>query len=500
MGHACTHLSTQETDQQSPTALFVLERSIFSTESAGSAQTGKTNTSQEGKNVRPAVGDGTEDVYSETSTALQDDHEDASIPYPANSFQPLYGHPVPPEIVADMIPPGDAGLLWNALLVGHAWYDPNECLEDREIKPRRYGLPIRCADFFSSLVTTSDHRCIFSGVLNGWPGLTCLELLSIARPVKGRNQSTMKPCWEANSDGNFPSAPPDLTTAQLTLRMPPWSSRGWSRDNPGWVWWFFAQRSHGPVLSWGQNMGQVLLRDLQCFGETMPKVVAAHQFVHRYAVGSRSETRADLATYHSAVLLEWDHGRYTTVVELGPMGGIAARRGRSDWYDDKLDDCTALSRTMPACMVMPWREDLAEIRCSDVQAVNLDEFKSYVQQYTGHDHRFVDPQFPHSGSVRLSRRSQLDIMEYLYNYMAKERKFDVRYRSCQTFACDLFSVLTGQSESVKPWNPFLAKTYHPHPDWFLYSPVGDHPPFLDEAKHTQLESARSASVGSKDSV
>jgi len=243
----------------------------------------------------------------------------------------------------------------------------------------------------------------------------------------------------------------------------------------------------GPMLTWGRNMGRVLSQELKRFGEPMPKAMAAHLFVHRYAVGNRSESRADLATYHSAVLVEWEHGLHTTVFELAPMGGIAARRARSDWYDDKLDDCTALSRQMPACMVMPWRNDLAEIRCSDVQATNLDEFKSYIARYTGHEHRFVNPKFIFSGPVRLSNSSQLDLMEYLYNYMAKESRFDIRHRSCQTFACDFFSLLSGQSESVKPWNPDLAKTYQPHRDWFLYAPVGDYLPFLDKTKYTQLE-------------
>jgi len=450
-----------------------------------------------GKDVIPAVGDHAQDVHSETSTALHDDSQEFSLPFPANSFESVYGHPATPEIVVTMLPPGGGGLEWQALLVDHAWYDPNECLEDREIKPRRRLLPVRISDFVASLVNTNDHRYIFSGVLNGWPGLTCLELVSIAKPIKGRSQSTMRICWEANSEsgGDPPPVPSDFTKAELTLRMPSWTSHGWNRDNPGRVWWYFAQRPMGPMLAWGRNMGQVLLQDLERFGNPLPKAAAAHLFVHRYAVGDRSETRADLATYHSAVLLEWDCGLCATVVELGPMGGIAARQARSDWYDDKLDDYTALSRQMPACMVMPWRDDLAEIRCSDVQARNLDEFKSYVARYTGHQHRFVDPRFSFSGPVRLNKRSQLDVMEYLYSYMAHERRFDIKYRSCQTFACDFFSLLTGQTESVKPFNPVLAKAYQPHRDWFLYMPGGDHPPFLD-AENTRLGVAGPPSLDS----
>lgn len=54
---------------------------------------------------------------------------------------------------------------------------------DGTIRPRRPLPLVRSDDFFSSLVQTEDGRWIFSGVLNGWPGLNCLELLSITCKV-----------------------------------------------------------------------------------------------------------------------------------------------------------------------------------------------------------------------------------------------------------------------------------------------------------------------------
>ena len=43
------------------------------------------------------------------------------------------------------------------------------------------------------------------------------------------------------------------------------------------------------------------------------KAVRAHLFSHRYSV--ENESIKDKLTYHSIVLLEWDHGKYCSVVE-----------------------------------------------------------------------------------------------------------------------------------------------------------------------------------------
>ena len=47
----------------------------------------------------------------------------------------------------------------------------------------------------------------------------------------------------------------------------------------------------------------------------------AHLFQHRYARGERPETSKEQLTYHAAVLLEWSHGLYTTVIELALLNG-----------------------------------------------------------------------------------------------------------------------------------------------------------------------------------
>jgi len=394
------------------------------------------------------------------------------------SFASAYGCPAPLDEVLELLPAGGGGLIWRATLVSDDWSDPSQCSESGEIRPRRPTLPVRASDFFKSLVQTEDGRWIFSGVLNGWPGLNCLELCLITcAGLKAGARHREETWWDVHgqSQGGAPSLPPRFRSAHATLRMPPWTAQGWSKDSPGWVWWFFAQRAAGPVLAFGRDMVCALRADLRASGKAVPQAVAAHLFFHRYALGKgRVESRADLVTYHAAVLVEWDHGLHASVVELGPLHGVTARCGRSDWYHDKLEATTALGRALPSCMAVPWRDDLAEIRCSDVQARGLAEFRDFVRRYAGHDQRFVDPRFQHSGRVRLSQRSQAAIMQALLNYMTSERRFAIETRNCQTFACDFYAFLVG-AEGIEPLNPALAEGYVKHIDWFLYGP----PPVRD---------------------
>ena len=85
-----------------------------------------------------------------------------------------YGSPLSGAQAAELCPPGDCGIVWHAQLLADG--DALHCDGNGGIKPRRAELPVRAADFFRSLVRTPDGRYIFSGVLNGWSGLTCLEV------------------------------------------------------------------------------------------------------------------------------------------------------------------------------------------------------------------------------------------------------------------------------------------------------------------------------------
>ena len=51
----------------------------------------------------------------------------------------------------------------------------------------------------------------------------------------------------------------------------------------------------------------------------------------RYA-RAKGESTKDKLTYHSAILLEWDHGMYTTVAELATLHGVGGRHGKANWW------------------------------------------------------------------------------------------------------------------------------------------------------------------------
>jgi|TARA_B100000780_G_C21086403_1_gene437694 hypothetical protein len=89
-------------------------------------------------------------------------------------------------------------------------------------------------------------------------------------------------------------------------------------------------------------------------------------------------------------------------------------------------------------MIQPWKGKYAEIRINDVDVKNLDEFKTYVSQYTGTELRFLDVHYIASAPVRLFARKQTDIQRYLLNYMGRDRRYTEEFRNCQTFSADFY--------------------------------------------------------------
>jgi len=176
-------------------------------------------------------------------------------------------------------------------------------------------------------------------------------------------------------------------------------------------------------------------------------------------------------TYHAAVLLEWDHGRHCTLVELAWWNGIGGYGGKSNWVHDKLaKPAPALYDAMPPCMKGPWCSDRAEIRAFDVPAKTLEEFEAYLHKYSheGHDARFLEPEVAQSADVCLSHRSQVDIMRALLNYVACNGDYVEESQNCQTFAADFFSYIT--SHQVQPFHPVCRVLYQSRVLSFLYGP------------------------------
>lgn len=415
------------------------------------------------------------------SPLLEDDHhdhhDDAPMMGKTKSMQvgnpecmlSLYGEPLSSEAVTAAHAPGEGGLVWHAQMVPDDWQHPKQCTPDGQIKPRRSNLAVHVSEFFRSLVQGTDGRWIFCGVLNGWPGLTCLELRAVTQKEKGKS---VKRVWDADHATGEP--PPRLTggSVRLTLRMPPWSSRGWTEDCKGYVFWFFSQRppSVQSKTSFGEGMIEQLEADLEAEGRQMPRAVSVHLFAHRYALGKgKRETAKDLLTYHSAVLVTWDHGLYTTVVELAILNAVGGYRGKANWHADRDAPASALYSSLPAQMVLPWIDELAEIRCHDVPSRDMEQFKEFISLYTGPEKRFLDPHFQHSGPVRLRHRTQEDVMMFLINYIQRDRRYTQQFRNCQAFAADFYSFMAGK-KGIEPFGMITRRTYKPRSHLFLYEP------------------------------
>jgi hypothetical protein len=90
---------------------------------------------------------------------------------------------------------------------------------------------------------------------------------------------------------------------------------GWSKDSPGFAFWYEPHKPE-PTLYYGTAMIDAVEENCMC--------THVHMVAHRYA--RLRESPKDLLTYHSIVLLEWNHGRYCTVVEAAYLNGMGGYR------------------------------------------------------------------------------------------------------------------------------------------------------------------------------
>ena len=172
-------------------------------------------------------------------------------------------------------------------------------------------------------------------------------------------------------------------------------------------------------------------------------------------------------TYHSIALLEWDHGNFCTVVEGAYLNGIGGYNGRSNWYHDRDEAPSSLYKALPPEMISPWLTTATEVRCFDVEAKNLEEFKPFIKKYEGGDKRFVDPHYSFSHPARLTFRTRSNIARYLINYISRDSSYSQMARNCQTFCADLCAFLAGKRE-VLPYHPINRIDYHNRTHLFLY--------------------------------
>ena len=258
----------------------------------------------------------------------------------------FYGNPLSAKDAAAEMPDGNEGLIWNATVIPNMFFVDGKLrhglnrkdfdLDNKTIKPRRASLPITETDLFSSItkIEAPDgrKRYIFHGVLNGWPALQNLELLALEQKrdlnaipnpkdlLMGKISWTT--VWQASVEGakGIEPALKDRTRIhRAKLKAAPWSAIGWSKNSPGFVFWFEAQRPEGPRVCYGTDLTRCLSNAEKC--------TSVHMISHRY--GRLKESPRDRLTYHSICVLEWDHGEYCTVVESAYLNGMGGYQGKS---------------------------------------------------------------------------------------------------------------------------------------------------------------------------
>ena len=181
-------------------------------------------------------------------------------------------------------------------------------------------------------------KWFFSGVLNGWPGLKHLELVKIEYKLN------VVPGWRSHWDTEmnpkdkaptFPTKVLGLMEVRAKLREPGWSAQGWAKDSPGYVMYYNQVRKEPRVL-YGTNIIRQFEKDRENEAKKVgwnnfhvphsPKCVRVHMISHRYATSK--EKWKDKISYHSFALLEWDHGKHCTVIELAFLNGLGGYNAR----------------------------------------------------------------------------------------------------------------------------------------------------------------------------
>jgi len=398
--------------------------------------------------------------------------------------------------------------------------DPKHCLPDGALKPRRPIPHIRLDDFLARLEEKAPGNFILAGELNGWGALRDLEVVSITAkvPTGIMGGMTVKRLWSTGQPAlkKLPEKLPK--SVRVTLRQPNWSAKGWSETASGMVFWAALQRAQGPRLTFGDNIVKSLEEDVDDGASTaatpsspmswnrmrhhvmdgipnhanllhsMPQATTAHMVAHKYTI--EYESAKDMITWHTLVLIEWDHGLYCSVFELAWWNGLSGYGGKSNFVRDR-DANPVLYKVMPPEMKSPWNSSLAEVRIIDVPCKNVDEFEAFLHEYSEkgdlpmEKQRFKLPEVAASAPVRLMNRSQADLFRYVLNYMKRETRYSEQARNCQTFAADFFGFLAGKAEGIpvsnkngprndlmyfQPFHQVCRAFYKPRPHLFPYDP------------------------------
>lgn len=256
------------------------------------------------------------------------------------------------------------------------WRDQLEDYEDEMWDRERRA----AANTYSVRLDESPARWLFHGVVNGWPGLPMpLEVMRIEARDPGffGKRKGFATLWRRDAEGRIDGRDPVVCKpaseergmqVKVRLRAPQWSAHGWSEASPGFLFWVEGQRVGGAVnppltVTYGTDLRSHFER---AEGDD-PRATRVHMVSHRYATGGmKEETAKDKLTYHSLALIEWDHGDFCSVVEIGFLDGLGGSRCKSNWYVDRDAAETSLYAAFPPEMIRPWKDTMSEIRVHDV--------------------------------------------------------------------------------------------------------------------------------------
>lgn len=402
--------------------------------------------------------------------------------------------------------PSWGGAVWHAKVMSDDFSDAASA-PGGAIKPCRPMPMVKVSDLLAGL-ELEGGRWLLRQRLNGWPGLVDLELVSLTRkrrfagiPAASEATSSLahsfleqlcclgqqtskaparagiERVWAASSGEGLPDSAQVAKGTRATLVAPAWTMSGFIEGSEGFVWWFtprsILQQIPGawPSFLCGEQMVTELERaDSPC---ARARAVACHAFAHRYPV--EKETLQDRQTYHAGVLVVWDHGRFSTVVELAFLYGCSGYSGRSNWCEDKLETMTELFEAMPDELKCPWDTGRSEIRAYDVPMRSKAEFESYLAKYSTlgglppERQRFLEPCVYASSKVRLRYCTRSQLAGYLLNYISDRKTYKLLSSNCQTFCTDLFSFLSGERSAI-PYGLLVQANYSNQVHSFLYRP------------------------------
>jgi hypothetical protein len=275
----------------------------------------------------------------------------------------------------------------------------------------------------------------------------------------------IKRIWDAGiSDIPLPQKFPPETRA--TFVAPEWTSKGWSENSPGFAWWF----THRGKCIFGESMIGELQADSEVNGAY---ATYCHSYAHRYFADK--ESIFERHAYHQVVVVDWSHGRFSTLIELAWKNGCGGYGGRSNWIADKEESPNRLYSAMPASMKVPWDCNKSEIRIFDMPCFGKHGIAEYLHKYSFMagspetiseipkvEQRFLEPRECYEGEVRLRNLTPSVLAGFALNYVQNTPVYitlePTRAANCQTFAADLFSFLCGRSD-VKPCSHLVQLVY-----------------------------------------